>query len=137
MYSDFVHRRRQPNSDSRGGQQCVERKGPSRSGTLYKVFESSLVSIRNADGNDDPCAGNVRTVREYVCCTCVRNCRKPQYDNNNPLRSLDVMTIVNGAPAVSHLDEKFLNLCDIFCVNEIEVDETNYYKFYPSVFLSG
>lgn len=31
------------------------------------------------------------------------------------------ITIVNGAPGVSDLDPEILQICDIFCVNEIEV----------------
>lgn len=33
------------------------------------------------------------------------------------------LSIVNGAPALKNLDPEILRLCDIFCVNEMEVRE--------------
>ncbi|XP_076662309.1 ribokinase [Halictus rubicundus] len=32
------------------------------------------------------------------------------------------VSIVNGAPAMEHVDEELLSLCDIFCVNETEAE---------------
>lgn len=31
------------------------------------------------------------------------------------------LSIVNGAPAMKNIDLELLKLCDIFCVNELEV----------------
>lgn len=32
------------------------------------------------------------------------------------------LSILNGAPAMKHIDQELLSLCDIFCVNEIEAE---------------
>ncbi|XP_076281657.1 ribokinase [Lasioglossum baleicum] len=32
------------------------------------------------------------------------------------------LSILNGAPAMEHIDEELLSLCDIFCVNETEAE---------------